>query len=84
MSHDDSANERCEAQTFGDTPDVLAAFNGATVNSFDILSRTNNGEGHGVDEGTDVACVLVIRFDGRGVAPDVLGCDNFADLLGVS
>jgi len=28
-----------------------------------------------------VTCVLVIWFDGRGVAPNILGCDDFADLL---
>ena len=66
----------------GNTPKVLTTFDDAPIGGLDVLSRTNNGERHGVGEHTSMLCSgLVVIFDGRLVNTDSLGGDNLPNTL---
>ena len=72
-------NERRRERTFGDTPDVLAAFDDAAVRGTNIFCGTDDGERDGVEEHVSVLCVLFV-VQRRRVDADALGIDDFPHL----
>ena len=65
--------------TFGDTPDVLAAFDDTAVGGTDVLGRADDGEGDGIEEHVGVLGVFLIVKRGS-VDTDALRINNFPDL----
>jgi len=69
----------------GNAPAVLTTLDSPSVGSRDVALAANDGERHGLDEGT---CVLeasvVILLERGSVDLDVLGVDDSADLRKVS
>lgn len=69
----------------GNTPCVLATLDGAAVGSGDILFATDDGEGHGVDEGLGVLHGgLVILLEWWSVDLNALSVNDTAYLYHVS
>lgn len=70
-------------RTLGNTPEVLAALDLAAVSGNDLLSGTNDGEGHSLAEDARMLRRdLVVRLNGGLVGPDALHIDNVANLRG--
>ena len=65
--------------TFGDTPDVLAAFDDTAVGGTDVLGRADDREGDGIEEHVGVLGVFLIVERGS-VDTDALRINNFPDL----
>jgi hypothetical protein len=70
-------------QTFSNTPKVFTTLDGLSLLVDNVVGGANDGEGHGISEGTYVlnAGLIVLWVDRWNVDPDALSCNNLADAL---
>lgn len=69
------------SRTLGNTPKVFPSLDNTAVSGGDIFSRSNDGEGHGIEKNTSIfGSGLIIGIDRRLVNANALSSNHLANL----